>query len=100
MIILSDYFPSQNGGGISLTLYNIFDYLIPSQVIYLHDGKEKIQENNLFSQNCISVKLNWFPFLKNRLGRYINPFVQFFNFSIRELCLPFHEKLPSKKESF
>lgn len=86
LLIISDSVPSKNGGGISQTLYNLFKAYPTENVAILVDKKEIMDRHeNLLSSNILKARINFFSFLKNRIGNTINPFISFVNRSIREL---------------
>jgi len=93
LIIFSDGVPSRNGGGISQTLYNLFDTYPSEKITLFTDVEDYLEsEETLLKGSVIKIRLNYFQPIRNRLGKFFNPIFFVLNCWIRE-AFASHTKL-------
>jgi glycosyltransferase involved in cell wall biosynthesis len=86
LIIFSDGIPSRNGGGISQTLYNLFDTYPSDKITLLTDVNDYVEsEETLLKGSVVKIRLNYFRPVRNRLAKFINPIFFILNCWVREL---------------
>jgi glycosyltransferase involved in cell wall biosynthesis len=86
LIIFSDGIPSRNGGGISQTLYNLFDTYPSDKITLLTDVNDYVEsEETLLRGSVVKIRLNYFQPVRNRLAKFINPIFFILNCWVREL---------------
>ena len=73
ILLISDSIPSKNGGGISQTLFNIFENLPNTNLIYIADKNEIIDFEDILNIKIIRITIYSISYLKNRIGAFINP---------------------------
>ncbi len=98
IILITDSHPHINGGGISQTLFNLFKGY-PSKII-LVDSRQEFKDSssdilNVFYEQytCVAV-----PYLKNRLGLFINGAIRRINLSFLQLISISFKKSYTVKE--
>ncbi len=84
LLLISEAPLAKNGGGISQTLFNLFDGY-PKDKFCVLCSEEDIKswgDNSIENIEMLSFRKMPIKQQKNRLGPYINPFVNYFNLSL------------------
>jgi glycosyltransferase involved in cell wall biosynthesis len=97
LIFITDSFPNADGGGISQTLYHLFNRY-PQKMWILLEEAEKVPQTEAKIQASIIRYKDTGPILwKNRLGKWFNPWLKALQFANRQKAeLP--AGLPNPKE--
>lgn len=76
VIVVTDFSLSENGEGISQTLYNLFSSYEPSSVVNLvnKEAIKRFTPTGIFESNNISYKSVFLPHFRNRVGMLINKY--------------------------
>ena len=86
-MLLSDATLCANCGGISQTLYNIFSFADPKNILCVSSDKEfkAFAPSERFLSRYITYKFEIIEPPKNRLGQLITPFAEWFNYSFNNI---------------
>lgn len=84
ILLLSDAVMSLNEGGICQTLYNLFSFIEPENLLAIAPIEElAVKQPTAPFTNCYkSYKYFWLKIPNNRITKYFVPVIQWLNFSI------------------
>lgn len=79
-------------GGFPQTLYNIFSFINPEDLLFITSLQAyKIASTSPpFTSRTLTYNIEIIPVQKNRTGKYINRFIQWFDYSVSENCKGFN----------
>lgn len=81
--------PAKDAGGLSTTLYNLFDGYPTSNISYLQFNDETTYTDQTpLTNNIYYGKVRGLSYQSNRLGKYINSLINYLNFSYRHIFNP------------
>jgi len=74
-------------GGFSQTLYNIFSFVKPENFLFItSEQARKIAPTSWpFASRTLTYNVEIIPVQKNRMGKYVNKFISWFNYSFSEI---------------
>jgi glycosyltransferase involved in cell wall biosynthesis len=87
ILLLSDAPMCANGGGISQTLYNVFSFIEVENILCIAPAWQLLASppTEPFSSRYITYRFEIIKSPKNRLGKFITPFADWFNYSFNQL---------------
>jgi glycosyltransferase involved in cell wall biosynthesis len=91
ILLISDETMCADAGGISQTLYNLFSFSHVDEILCI-TSKEKFITNpptKPFSSCYITYQFDIITIPKNRIGKFLSPFINWFNFSFNNLFRQF-----------
>lgn len=93
ILLLSDTTMNVDAGGISQTLYNVFSFIEVENILCIAPDWqfETYPPTEPFSSRYITYKFEIIKSPKNRLGKYIAPFANWFNYSFNRLFRKFNK---------
>lgn len=83
ILLLSDTVMNCNGGGLSQTLYNLFSFSQPQNILCVSLDSEikNVTLTEPYTNRYIGYHFDIIPITRNRYSKYINPLITRFNFS-------------------
>jgi glycosyltransferase involved in cell wall biosynthesis len=87
IVLICDAPMNVNTGGIGQTLYNILSFVQPKDLLCIAPIEEvKITSPSFpFASRYLTYRYKWLTAPRNRLGVYIQPIAQWFNYSVCQL---------------
>jgi glycosyltransferase involved in cell wall biosynthesis len=87
VVLVSDSTLNADGGGICQTLYNIFLFIKPADILCITSNQiyRKIPPSKPFGSCYITYQFEVISLVKNRYAKYVNPFINWFNYSCNQL---------------
>src|SRR5689334_16353664 len=75
-----------NKGGFPQTLYNIFSFVNPKDFLFITslESYKIAPTSSPFISRTLTYNIEMIPVQKNRLGKYVNKFIGWFNYSFSE----------------
>jgi glycosyltransferase involved in cell wall biosynthesis len=87
ILLISDAIMNKDAGGISQTLYNLFSFAPPPDILCITSKRELLKnppsepnQNRYLTYNFEVIYVKG-----NRFSKYINPFINWFNYSFNQL---------------
>jgi hypothetical protein len=82
VLLLSDETMSANAGGLSQTLYNIFSFMDEENILCVTSSRsfKNQKPGDRYINRYITYRFEICNEVKNRLAKYINPFIEWLNF--------------------
>jgi len=86
ILLLTDVVLNLSEGGINQTLYNLFSFSEPENILCVTFGKDidTIKPDAPFTNMAFTYDFEIIAPIRNRLSKYINPFVDWFNFTYND----------------
>lgn len=83
VLLLTDAPVNVDRGGFSQTLYNLFSFLQPADMLIItaRQANRDAPASPPFQQRTLTYNLEWLPVQKNRLAGYTNSFIYWFNYT-------------------
>ncbi len=84
VLLISDSAMNINSGGFSQTLYNIFSFVQPEDLLLITslNAYNEAHPSPPFDSRVLTYDLEIIPVQRNILGRFVNTFITQFNYSI------------------
>ena len=83
ILLLCDAAMNPDAGGINQTLYNLFSFVQPENILCVTPVSElkMVMPSEPFAQRYVTFRFDLISLTHNRLSKYINPIINWFNFS-------------------
>ena len=83
LLLLSDATMNANAGGLSQTLYNIFLFVSPKDLLCITPKKSFVSSppSEPFVNCYLTYRFEIISIPNNRIAKYVSPFINWFNFS-------------------
>lgn len=87
MLLLSDAGINVDKGGFSQTLYNIFSFLKPVDILIItsQQAYNTAPSSPPFNNCTLTYNIEMLPVQKNRLATYANGFINWFNYGVNQI---------------
>lgn len=93
ILLLSDATMCANAGGLAQTLYNIFSFVDPRNILCITSDNafEAFEPSARFRDSYVTYSFDVISIPRNRIGKHIKPFVEWFNYSYNNLFRRFNK---------
>ncbi|HVX25701.1 MAG TPA: glycosyltransferase [Parafilimonas sp.] len=81
LLLISDESLDENKGGFSQTLFNVFSFLNPEDLLFI-TSKPAAVPGDMFTKRTLTYNIQLISIQKNRLGKYFNKLIDWINYSI------------------
>ncbi|MFT3825790.1 MAG: hypothetical protein QM731_17855 [Chitinophagaceae bacterium] len=100
ILLLSDAPMALQAGGIGQTLYNIFSFVPPAHFMAIAPVEELLTypPSEPYKDRYVSYKSRYLDVPRNRVGKFLTPFVNWINLSVAQLRM--HKKIRKAIEQF
>lgn len=85
IILVTDSHPCLNGGGISQTLYNILSGCKVPIFLAVNKNYKQLDYKDFLKVTLLAYEFFQLPYLRNRVGLLLNPYILKFNLSILQI---------------
>lgn len=87
ILLISDAIMNKDAGGISQTLYNLFSFTQPQEILCITSKRELLKNppSEPYQNRYLTYRFEVVYLKGNRFSKYINPFINWFNYSFNQL---------------
>ncbi len=84
ILLLSDTAMSPDAGGLSQTLYNIFSFADKNSILCItsREAVKATSPGELYAERYLLYRFDTISTPRNRLGKYLRPYIDWFNYSV------------------
>lgn len=93
ILLISDAIMNKDAGGISQTLYNLFSFIQPQDILCITSKRELLKNppSEPYQNRYLTYRFEVVYLKGNRFSKYINPFINWFNYSFNQLFRDFKD---------